>query len=260
MKFYVKAFYLLLICFCKLYGTSAQVNIKTIASTAVRDARLYNAPSFCSLFESKYIHKGDEVWIIGYRICDNETDSVLYEVVFNGGIHLAKSNDVTPINRNQLYEILPENILEFKDTAHRYLKLKNDYDSLIRLSTLYEALSKAEKSGIGILELKAYDESDYTKGTGLKITVLNPGKKIIKYLNFGFTGFNAVDDKVGNVVNKKGTGPIEPKDYATYKFEYCWFTDIVQYVKLTSLKIDYMDGTSKQVSHPDDNRIPVPEE
>lgn len=44
-------------------------------------------------------------------------------------------------------------------------------------------------------------------------------------------------------------GPIEPEDFGSYTFENLWFTDEVEWAKLVSLKVDYMDGSSKTIKN-----------
>jgi hypothetical protein len=116
------------------------------------------------------------------------------------------------------------------------------------------ALGKME--GLLITEFKVFDESEITSGTGLKISCFNTSKKTIKYLNFSFQGFNAVDDVViepitrTSIIKFKGIGPIESGEIASYEKSYFWFTDIVQYAKIKSISIQYLDGTVKQVRNP----------
>ena len=42
---------------------------------------------------------------------------------------------------------------------------------------------------------------------------------------------------------------IEPDESADYEFEYTWFTDIVEYAKIRSIKVDYKNGTSKTITN-----------
>lgn len=87
----------------------------------------------------------------------------------------------------------------------------------------------------------------------MKFEFYNPTKKTIKYITINFVGYNAVDDPVstyeGSTLTRKCIGPIEPKDQATYEFEYVWFTDIVEYAKIKSILVQYKDGTSKRINN-----------
>lgn len=93
-----------------------------------------------------------------------------------------------------------------------------------------------EKSG-------CYDMSEYTDGTGYRISFYNGSKKTIKYVYLTIQGYNAVDDPVGRPSSKRCIGPIDTDEVASYDFEYLWFTDVVEYTKITSLKVQYMDNS-----------------
>ena len=56
----------------------------------------------------------------------------------------------------------------------------------------------------------------------------------------------------------RGIGPIEPRDFGSYTFEHLWFTDTVEWAKLVSLRVDYMDGSSKTIK--DLRRVKVDQE
>jgi hypothetical protein len=127
---------------------------------------------------------------------------------------------------------------------------------------LYEAdfrdllsfLDKTKSAGLAILNWSYSDESEYTSGTSTKIEVYNPTKKTIKYLWFSFVAYNAVDDKIiqkgSSIVTRKGIGPIKPGDSGSYSYPYVWFTDLVESAKISSIKIQYMDGTIKTILNP----------
>ena len=115
-------------------------------------------------------------------------------------------------------------------------KILNEFDSF-------------KKYGLSIVEWKVYDESEYTDGTGIRFTFYNPSKSMIKYITITFVGYNAVDDPVGRAITKKCIGPIEPDESAEYSFEYTWYTDIVEYAKIRSIKVDYKNGTSKTITN-----------
>ena len=106
-----------------------------------------------------------------------------------------------------------------------------------------------EKYGLSIVNWKVYDESEYTDGTGLNFTFYNPSKSTIKYITITFLGYNAVDDPVGRTMTRKCIGPIESKQLGEYNFEYVWFTDIVEYAKIKSIRVDYKNGTSKTITN-----------
>lgn len=131
----------------------------------------------------------------------------------------------------------------------------NEVDSIGENDDLREAMQpfiKNEKYGLGIIKYAATD--DYSS-TGATFTIYNSSKKTIKYIWFTVAGENAVGDlvKTGGVYYKtlKGIGPTKSLDFGQWSFDYVWLTDIVEYLKLSTIKIQYMDGTFKTVKYSD---------
>lgn len=90
----------------------------------------------------------------------------------------------------------------------------------------------------------SFPEGEYLKYPGFKISVYNPKQaKTIKYLWFTLTAYNAVDDIEGTKT-VKAIGPIEPFKNAEYSFETVFLSKVVDYCKISSIKIQYMDGSS----------------
>ncbi|WP_430827246.1 energy transducer TonB [Chryseobacterium indologenes] len=138
-------------------------------------------------------------------------------------------------------------------------ELKNENTINVDSITIRDELREAmlpfienEKYGLGIIKYAATD--DYSS-TGASFTIYNSSKKTIKYIWFTVAGVNAVGDlvKTGGVYNKtlKGIGPTESKEFGQWSFDYVWLTDIVEYIKLSTIKIQYMDGTFKTVKYND---------
>jgi hypothetical protein len=123
------------------------------------------------------------------------------------------------------------------------------------LEKAMKALNATGRYGVGLLKASIFDVSEYTEGTGFKATVYNSTKKTIKYVTFTVVGLNAVGDPVkGGFVRSapapmlRGIGPIEPGETGTYSKDYMWMTDIVESFRISSIKLEYMDGSSKVVS------------
>lgn len=122
-------------------------------------------------------------------------------------------------------------------------------------------LAAAKSKGLVILNWEYYDESKYTSGTSVKIRIYNPTSKTIKYVWFTFAGYNAVGDRVidsrrGATIVRKGIGPLKPGEEGSYVYEYVWFSDLVETAKIISAKVQYMDGTIKQINSPKDIIMP----
>lgn len=115
------------------------------------------------------------------------------------------------------------------------------------------ALDAAGKQGIAIVQERVYDTSEHTEGTGFEITFVNTSKKTLKYVTFKVVGINAVGDPVkgrgGIVQTLRGIGPIDPDETAGYEKDYMWFTDVVESARLSSITLEYMDGTKRTISN-----------
>jgi len=110
---------------------------------------------------------------------------------------------------------------------------------------------ESEKNGIGVISYVA--TSGYST-TGASFSIYNPSKKTIKYIWFTVAGENPVGDLVQfskGVYYKtlKAIGPVKTNSIADWSFEYVWFTDIVDYLRLTTIKIQYMDGSTRTIKY-----------
>lgn len=100
------------------------------------------------------------------------------------------------------------------------------------------------------------DESEFTEWTGLKITFSNLSNKTIKYIWTSIVGYNSVGDKVVDRKKKvssiqvQSVSPIKPNNDAEFEFNYISLTDLVDNAKITYIKVQYMDGTTKTINHP----------
>ncbi|WP_185117049.1 energy transducer TonB [Chryseobacterium sp. T16E-39] len=107
-----------------------------------------------------------------------------------------------------------------------------------------------KKYGLGIIEY--YATAGYSS-TGATFKIINPSKKTIKYIWFTVAGENPVGDlvktKVGFYKTLKGIGPVENLEVSTWSFDYVWFTDVVETLKISAIKIQYMDGTFRTIKY-----------
>jgi hypothetical protein len=123
-------------------------------------------------------------------------------------------------------------------------------------------LDNCKPKGLSVLSWSTYDESEYTEGTSAKIKVYNPTSKTIKYLWFTFIGYNPVDDKIvdrkrgTSSITVKGVGPIKPDESGSYEYTYVWFTDLVATAKVSNIKVQYMDGSIKNITNPKEIMLP----
>ena len=120
----------------------------------------------------------------------------------------------------------------------------------VELKEAFTPFADVEKYGLGIIK---YVATDGYSSTGASFKIYNPSKKTIKYIWFTVAGENPVGDlvKSGGVYYKtlRGIGPVKPYNTAEWDFDYVWFTDIIEYLKLSTIKIQYMDGTFKTIKY-----------
>lgn len=184
-------------------------------------------------------------------------NSKYYKACFNGKAFFIKETDVilTEENGLRLDTLLqqPQNIRD--DFFKRQIALSKAL-YLDKLDESINQIKSYSKYGLAIPSWGVYDVSEYTDGTGIRFSFLNPTNSTIKYVNITFQGYNAVDDPVGRAMTKKCIGPIEPDETASYDFEYAWFTDVVEYAKIRSISVIYKNGTTKTISNPKNIMFP----
>ena len=186
--------------------------------------------------------------------CANAYRDPIYEVIYRGKIFYLPGDSLR-IEPVQLARLKSFSVAE----AAQYKQETLDLSFLLWRQDVGEALEvvrSTKPQGIAILTASIYDMSEHTEGTGFKISYYNSTNKTIKYVTANYVGINAVKDPVkdhrirSTVKTLKGIGPIEPDTFGSYSQEYAWMTDVVQSFKITSLKVQYMDGTTKTIKAP----------
>ncbi len=204
--------------------------------------------SYDELSPYDYIKDGIS-FFIGDRISVRGNE--YYKGVLDGKAFYIPANKVFLSDEAKLkVDSLVNSSQAVRDEFFEFAKALSHYIYYERLDNAINTVKGFSTKGISIPSWGVYDMSEYTDGTGIRFTFHNPTNKTIKYVNIGFVGYNAVDDRVGKVMSKKCIGPIDPDETASYDFEYAWFTDIVEYAKITSLSVQYKYGTTKIVSNP----------
>ncbi|WP_379090651.1 hypothetical protein [Pedobacter sp. UC225_65] len=118
-------------------------------------------------------------------------------------------------------------------------------DKLIRYD-----FTGAKKSGIGIADFHinlSDGDGDYV--TGFRGSFLNMSTKKIKYLYITVRAENAVDDPVATKT-AKAIGPILPNETGSYSYDNFFFSKMIESVRITTIKIQYFDGSIKIVTGP----------
>lgn len=207
----------------------------------------------CLRVGSEFISKRVFIIISDVITCSRGSYSFekFYEIYYkNKKYYIEKNNIITDQNYYDQISSMPDSTrTKFRNKA----RILADFWYHDKLNKAIEKLTNTKSKGLAVIRWSFYDESEYTEGTSAKITVFNPTNKVIKYLWFTFIGYNPVGDIVGGRDGKKsgstvkGVGPIEPSKTGTYEFDYVWFSDLVETVKLSNIKVQYMDGSVKNI-------------
>lgn len=237
---------------------------RQVLALAKRDARVGSLDSrFCDISSdgSREVVKGAALVLVAAETCRPAYGSSMkqfYRVAVRGHIGYIEADSVfvRPSDAAYVATLGPEVSAEFARAAEEQSKAFR----AIELKKALESIDRVRPKGIALLDYRVYDVSEYTQGTGFRFSVLNPTKKVIKYVSATVIGLNAVNDPVrsprGTSVTVRGIGPIEPNESGEYSFDYVWHTDVVESARLVSLKVEYMDGTSRMIASPRDVLLP----
>ena len=133
-------------------------------------------------------------------------------------------------------------------------KLRSLQMRQMQLESAVAAVNATSKQGVALLKASIFDVSEHTEGTGFSVRVLNTGRKTIKYVTFSVVGLNAVKDPVrggyggSTTAVLRGIGPIGPDETGGYSKDYMWMTDIVESFRISQIKLEFTDGTSRVVT------------
>lgn len=211
---------------------------------------------YCETNTRKNLSKGDIVVICGVRRCyySGEILHNYYEVVFDKETYFVDTSKV--VTDKTYYEQIEDMTTERADSFKNFALSLGKALYATKLKKALAFIEGCKAKGLLITDWAPSDESDYTQGTSIRMEVLNPTKKTIKYIWFTFIGYNAVDDPIidpkrgTKSITKQGIGPIEPDAAASYRFEYVWFTDLVSTAIISQIKVQFMDGTIKTIANP----------
>jgi len=230
-----------------------EIEYKLIPGITKTDVTLGNEFVFaCKLKVEETLKPETTVFLYGTKHCSRGYDG-FYKVMYNGKTYLAddKSIIVLPKDEVLLRSLDSSSMAKMEECANKFSK--DFFEARKKKANLY--LEKGQKDGILLKDASVYDESEYTKGTGFKVTFTNPSKKTIKYISFTVTGINPVNDIV-STETVKGVGPITSESEGEYTFEYLWRSDLVSTFKIPTIKIQYMDGTFKTILNAEKLMIP----
>lgn len=199
----------------------------------------------------------DEVILIGKRKTADGID--YYQAYYQGKSFFIKTEDVELVKGEideEKVNILNEcDYLTWRQFhANCMFLTKRTYENSLKKNKL--KLKQFSEKGLAVRDYDIYQVSEYVEGKGFKFKIFNPTNIDIKYVTVNFVGYNAVDDPVqsgGKTIQKvRGIGPVEAKENASWSFDYVWTNDLVQYVKIKSIIVEYTNGTSKTIPFSED--------
>lgn len=159
------------------------------------------------------------------------------------GINVEDSNFTKKLTEKNISSDSIKFYVKLKDSLYKALVISEMNSPEFKLKKeISDVYTLGNKYGISFLE---YDVIGNDYSIGLNFNVLNNSKKTIKYLYLTLQAFNPVNDPVGGVKKITAIGPIEKGVNSTYKFENIVYSSIATSISLLSLKIQYMDGSTK---------------
>ena len=190
-------------------------------------------------------------------ICQTIPDSVINRFFNNEKIK--KENDEyyiydIAINSTDFSNKIWEKV-QRSDSLSYYLRLKDSINLISKNSEFKEkdylaakdyinVYALAEKYGLMFIEHNVIG-NEYSIGLNFKI--MNISKKTIKYIYLNTQAYNPVDDPLGGNKLVRAIGPILGYQMANYEFENVVFSKIATRLNITSIKIQYMDGSIKLI-------------
>lgn len=134
-----------------------------------------------------------------------------------------------------------------------------DFAELLWKNQTDKALAEVDATsayGVAIISAKLIKLGG-VKTMGITMRLDNTGKKTIKYVTVNLVGLNAVNDPVTNgyngstLVGFRCVGPIKPENIGRCENEQLWSpNELIKRFDLKSIKIEYVDGTSRTVTSP----------
>lgn len=181
-----------------------------------------------------------------------------YEIAFKGAKYFIYKDEIVFTKISNGSEVLFDDLLKVPfdklDGFKNYGVKISEYMEISRKDKAMKFIENCKPFGIVLLRNSIYDESEYTEGTSFGFQIQNLSNKTIKYITVNLIGYNSVNDKIiekgTSIKTVKGVGPIPKNEAASFNYKYVWFTDLVETFKITSLKIQYMDGSIKNIDNP----------
>ena len=229
----------------KEFNDSSVFLIKTM-----NEVIIYNDDNDSKLFNYSYIPKGKEIFAYAFLPFKNENknDSCFRVLIDNyDGYIINDTNNLVYIESGKKY-LASKGHDGFYE---RYLVAK-DFLVISKKLKLLEVKKNTQSIGLAILDWKWSIKNEFSNFADFKIEILNPTNKIVKYLWFNISAYDAVDGLLFNsgksIVSLKGIGPIGSNEISSYAFDKVFYSPVIHKMKIRSIKIQYMDGSIKIIT------------
>lgn len=203
--------------------------------------------------------------VTDYILCNNGTPNMFFEIydgkdflyVKDNNVMFSKDTDVDNIKVTlsrrtpQEKSFVKNNVQDLVNYAEEYMLEKKEEELSSEKREALQPFFETEKYGLGFVK---YNATSGYSSTGASFKIFNPSKKTIKYIWFTVAGENAVEDLVklssgSYYTTLKGIGPIESYGFGSWEFDNVWFTDIIEYLRISTVKIQYMDNSVRTVKY-----------
>jgi hypothetical protein len=236
-------------------STSQAVAIPKLVAGIARQYKFMgkSLSTSCYTGSDKMLDAATLLVVAGYETCKRSySEPKGFYVVFQGlqKYYIAEADLELSEQEAESVKSLSE---EQKAPFSKQAEISAIYLRKQKVSEVLDTLKRHKKHGLTVVSSAIADVSEHTEGTSFSIEVLNQAEKSIKYVWFTVVGYNAVGDPVrsrsGASATVKGIGPIAPGASASYEWDYLWHTDIVETFKIPKIKIQYMDGSFREVQN-----------
>lgn len=179
-------------------------------------------------------------------------DKAYLEILYDGQPYYVEESDITTVPA-RLEALSTRDGVDVAFSREAWV-LESKRMTLAAKSEVLMKLQSSKAQGVAVISAGIFDTSEYTEGTGFRAEFYNSGSKTIKYITVGLQGRNAVNDPVrdrfsrATTVTLRGVGPIEAGDIGSYRKDYMWSTDLVESFDIVSVKLEFMDGTSRTIA------------
>ena len=188
----------------------------------------------------KYIDK--KSYLYSYKISSDFNDMVRLNFTRSDIIQLLGE----PKSESQRLDVYT--ILAYPEFSVQCATYGDDPSQITVDEIVRYKLFAAKKSGIGIWGFKInVNDKDYV--TGFRATFMNMSWKKIKYIYITISAVNAVKNPVATKT-VKAIGPINFNETTSKSYDNLFLSKNINSIKITSLKILYIDGTVKLISGP----------